>query len=381
MDDISDTGAWRTNIAPHHHGASQELAHWIVNYLAADKNQQIHDLGCGPGEYLLKLREAGFTQLTGYEADPPSFKVFDPIIAHDLTKPLRPQERGTVICLEVGEHIPASYESALLDNMIACCYDKIILSWAVRGQGGHGHVNCLDNHEVVAKLTSRGFTYLADDSRRARNAIAADSSTPWFRNTIMIFSRKTSPAHVKPALVVVDDFLPNPDEVRMLALRQSYTHMGSAGKRSLDQFHTLIDPLAFESLLQERITDWNKYAINGRFQFCTCEDPIVYHSDSQNRAGVIFLTPDAPIEAGLTLVRSRVTGARRTPQDAGTAARTYDGNLLDRTKWDVVDRIANIYNRLVLWDAQMIHAAASYFGTDIESGRLFWMFFFDGEPA
>jgi hypothetical protein len=33
----------------------------------------------------------------------------------------------------------------------------------------------------------------------------------------------------------------------------------------------------------------------------------------------------------------------------------------------------------VLWDAQLIHAAADYFGHDDETSRLFQIFFFDVE--
>jgi hypothetical protein len=186
---------------------------------------------------------------------------------------------------------------------------------------------------------------------------------------------------VNRTLVIVDDFLPNPDTIRDLASQQVFTQMGSAGKRSTQQFHTMIDPEIFGQLLGIRIADWGKYPINGRFQFCTSEDPIVRHADLQKYAGIIFLTPDAPVEAGLSLVKSRVTGARRMPPDAAESSRTFEKNFFDSTKWDTVDKIGNIYNRLVLWDAQMIHAASCYFGMGQNDGRLFWMFFFDGEPT
>lgn len=183
----------------------------------------------------------------------------------------------------------------------------------------------------------------------------------------------------KPELVVVDDFLPNPDEIRALALQQSYEKMGSAGKRSLERFHHLIDPRIFNSLLGRVISDesWEGHNINGRFQFCTSEDPIVYHADQNSHAASIFLTPDAPVESGLTLVRSRVTGARTCPADDAQIRATYAGNHFDSTKWERVDTIGNRYNRLVLWDGRLNHAPSAYFGTTLEDARLFWMFFFD----
>ncbi len=182
-----------------------------------------------------------------------------------------------------------------------------------------------------------------------------------------------------PELVIVDDFLASPDAFRKLALDQAYTKMGSAGRRSAIRFHSSIDVTVFEALLQRKILDWEEQPINGRFQICTSEDPIVYHSDTQSHAGIIFLTPDAPVESGLTLVRSRRTGRRRSPGDAATASATFDGALLDSTAWETIDKIGNVYNRLVLWDARLIHSASCYFGTKPDDSRLFWMFFFNAE--
>jgi hypothetical protein len=180
-----------------------------------------------------------------------------------------------------------------------------------------------------------------------------------------------------PQLVIVDDFLPNPDEIRQLALAQSYAKMGSAGKRSMERFHQLIDPAVFEAHLHRKIATWHEDDVNGRFQVCTAEDPVVYHADMQTHAAVIFLTPDAPVEAGLTLVKSKTTGLRYAPADAGLSTATFDSNFFDGTKWQTVDKIGNVYNRLVLWDGQLIHAASCYFGSTFMDCRLFWMFFFN----
>jgi hypothetical protein len=116
-----------------------------------------------------------------------------------------------------------------------------------------------------------------------------------------------------------------------------------------------------------KIPSWDKEPINGRFQICTAEDPIVFHSDTQRYAATIFLTPDAPPEAGLSIVRNR-EGAPPQPS-----------NFFDSTQWQTVDRVGNVYNRLVLWESQRTHAPSSYFGHTIENGRLFWVFFFDAE--
>ena len=51
--------------------------------------------------------------------------------------------------------------------------------------------------------------------------------------------------------------------------------------------------------------------------------------------------------------------------------------FLDSTEFEMVDTVGNVYNRVVLFDAKMIHSASEYFGTTKENGRLFQLFFFD----
>lgn len=171
----------------------------------------------------------------------------------------------------------------------------------------------------------------------------------------------------RPSLIVVDNFLANPDDTRALALTQQFVKDGSAGQRSVKRFHDIMDPAKFEALLGAKIPAWDKHVINGKFQICTAPDPIIFHSDTQQYAATIFLTPDAPPESGLSLVRNK---RGEPPQES---------NFYDSTQWETVDRIGNVYNRLVIWESQRAHAPSCYFGTNYDDGRLFWVFFFDVE--
>jgi len=56
---------------------------------------------------------------------------------------------------------------------------------------------------------------------------------------------------------------------------------------------------------------------------------------------------------------------------------TYPTGHLDPSVFECVDVVGNIYNRLILFDSRMIHAASAYFGDMKENGRLFQLFFFD----
>lgn len=187
-----------------------------------------------------------------------------------------------------------------------------------------------------------------------------------------------NPQH-RSSIIVVDDFFADPHAVRNFALKQSFEYNNTyhKGKRTRERFLWPGIKETFESLLRKKITEWETHVHNGVFQVCTSSDPIVYHSDLQTYAATIYLTPEAPLETGLTTLQSRVTGVMREPQDDETTTLTYTNNLLDVTKWNQVDKIGNVFNRLVVFDAKLLHAASSYFGHSDETGRLFQIFFFD----
>lgn len=186
--EIDATGFWK-NARISDHAMDSGLVRWLRNYLSA--TETVYDFGCGVGMYCKALTEAGFT-CVGFEGDPPTAAVFSPIHRANLTQPMpdpEPDWLGHVLCLEVAEHIPSENETVFLDNITKHCKERLVLSWAVPGQNGDGHVNCKPSADVIALLQARGFTYLSKESNEARAAV---TELPWLRNTIMIFSRRRS---------------------------------------------------------------------------------------------------------------------------------------------------------------------------------------------
>lgn len=189
----------------------------------------------------------------------------------------------------------------------------------------------------------------------------------------------------------VDNFYDDPDAVREFALKQDFQLHKEyhKGRRTDIVYRPEELKKKFEKLIGKRIISWDKYGVNGCFQYCTAEDAIVYHYDSQNYAGVIYLTPDAPPEAGTTFYRSKknkLTKIMDNPHAEATGksfdelhGETFATGFYDSTQFDVVDVVGNVYNRLVVWDALTLHAATKYFGTDLHNSRLFHLFFFDVE--
>jgi hypothetical protein len=191
-------------------------------------------------------------------------------------------------------------------------------------------------------------------------------------------------AAAPPEIVVRDNFLADPDAVRAFALTLQYRHDNSyfRGQRSTTRYLWPGLKEEFERLLGKPITKWEEHTANGVFQFCVAGEQLVYHSDQQQWAAVLYLHPNPPVEAGTTLYRSKELKLRKPEHAKGmppelASRRMYQGKLLDRTAWEVVDVIGNVYNRCVLWDARLVHAPSEYFGHDLQTGRLFQIFFFD----
>jgi hypothetical protein len=182
------------------------------------------------------------------------------------------------------------------------------------------------------------------------------------------------------ALIVVDNFYKNPDTIRAFAYQKEFKHNNTSykGMRTSETF--LFEGLKeeFESLIQEKITLWEEHQFNGCFQVTSAENQQVYHCDENHWAGVIYLTPDPPPESGTCLYRSKATGMKDGVEVKSSLDNsTFSGGFYDSTKFDLVDKVGNLYNRLVLFKSTRIHSAGPYFGTNLGNGRLVHLFFFN----
>jgi hypothetical protein len=180
----------------------------------------------------------------------------------------------------------------------------------------------------------------------------------------------------KHSLIIVDNFYEEPDKVREIALQAEFSpnDLRFKGQRSKPyRFPGLKE--VFEKHLGCKITNWENKT-NGCFQYCIAEDKSVYHCDLQEYAAIIYLTPDAPVESGTQIYRSKLT--KKTTVDE-CSSKIFPTGFYDSTKFESVDTIGNIYNRLILFHSKQIHAAPVYFGNTLENSRLFQIFFFDVE--
>ena len=223
------------------------------------------------------------------------------------------------------------------------------------------------------------------------NLISEESNHPLLEDyeKRLIFKRRDNKFcflnNSKSTSWIVDNFYDNPDEIRKFALEQEFGDenviTGFVGRRTFNQFLFPGLKEAFESIMGKKITKWEEHGMNGRFQICWSGERLVYHCDSQKWGGMIYLSPNAPYQCGTTLYADKKNRAR-TYYDPGWDdywANTPGDCHLDRTPFEPVDVLGNVYNRLVIFDASCIHSASEYFGTNKENARLWQMFFFDTE--
>lgn len=182
-------GIWPMETALKSHVNCENLAHWMVHNL--DPLHPVYDLGCGKGFYLKRLEEAGFKFLRGYEGTPGirSIAYSDKVVEQDITRIIRciESKRGTVVCLEVMEHIPVEHTDAVMQNISNLCNGRLVLSWALPGQGGIGHVNEKDSDYVIAYARKYNF-YLHDELTSAARDRAGQEIN-YFGRSIYVFTK------------------------------------------------------------------------------------------------------------------------------------------------------------------------------------------------
>jgi len=164
------------------------LAVALVEVLKFFQVKSVADLGCGLGTYCEFFRSAGFNPVMGFDGNPHTAKLTDDWCeVLDLSEPVCLGWFDAILSIEVGEHIPAEREQIFIDNLTNSTDNVLILSWAVPGQGGLGHVNCRENEYIIEQIEKRGFIHHPDFSTRLREI----AELSWFKHTIMVFNKKS----------------------------------------------------------------------------------------------------------------------------------------------------------------------------------------------
>ncbi len=217
-------------------------------------------------------------------------------------------------------------------------------------------------------------------------------------------------------IYIIDDFYPNPDEVRKNALKMQFKRgKDSKGKvqhpgwrantnLSLDPFwreNRMYLRNRWSQIINKEIWAWEKMHCNCAFNlgFSDLENRFSWvHSDNSLSdkaaekiimwACVIYLTPNPPPKTGTLLLESPESGiwdmkVKDQPKDKrdkyfpAVRGNFWDNPVALNKEWKVHTIVGNRYNRCVFYDARLLHAPEDAgFGKTLEEGRLtqlgFW---------
>ena len=193
-------------------------------------------------------------------------------------------------------------------------------------------------------------------------------------------------------LIVIDNVYANSIETRDYVLTQEFKVRGNyPGQRTQSFANQHLKDIIQEYVLPYggKITDFpmpnetnkdNNNIYNGAFQYTTSRDRSWVHIDGFNNwAGVLFMTPDAPLSGGTAFYKFYDGTSCKQDMEILDNKTETDKFSQDLTKWQMVDNVGNVFNRLILFNSNRFHMSQDYFGDSKENGRLFQVFFFSTE--
>ncbi len=197
-------------------------------------------------------------------------------------------------------------------------------------------------------------------------------------------------------VTIVENFYENPDAIREFALAQKFTFCHDRpnlkyvypGGRTKDLFD--LDTSLHEKICKKIVSvfhnsehDYMRWALSTNFQSVAGEyKQGVIHTDHDTIfAGVLYLTPDAPLNSGTSLFKPNKkfdeVKYEKALQENEKAFKA--GEIVMDTghhsMFDEIVRVNNVYNTLIIYEGRHFHAANQFFGKTLEDSRLAQVFF------
>lgn len=197
-------------------------------------------------------------------------------------------------------------------------------------------------------------------------------------------------------VTVIENFYENPEAIRKFALAQKYTFCKDRqnleyvypGGRTKDIFD--LDKNLHEKICKKLVSvfhnaehDYMRWAISTSFQSVSKEyGHGVIHTDQNTIfAGVLYLSPDAPLNSGTSLFRKNKNFDEEKYQAALATndVRFRQGHIVMDTSYhnmfDEIVRVNNVYNTLIIYEGRHFHSANQFFGKSLKDSRLAQVFF------
>jgi hypothetical protein len=196
-------------------------------------------------------------------------------------------------------------------------------------------------------------------------------------------------------VTVINDFYENPDDIRSYALAQkfsychelkdlSYVFPGSRTIEIRELSMSLYEKMCKKLISVFHIADYDvmRWQINTSFQIVEAEygNGLIHQDANTVFAGVLYLTPNAPLNSGTSLFKKNDT------YDDDVYWKTIKENDVHfknkapidfsyHSMFDEVVRVNNVYNSLILFEGDIHHSANQFFGTTKQNSRLAQVFF------
>ena len=201
---------------------------------------------------------------------------------------------------------------------------------------------------------------------------------------------------MKPNIIVVDDFHPNPEEIRQAALTAGYPEPEGGytypGRNSEKNYYTPEMHQKFEDILRQKLEPARP---NGYFRLSLEKDSYrqdVHVDPTWQYGAVCYMnSPEQCVDEGGTSFwihnktnMDHISIIDKESQDFygyGSAKEqwysTVYGSGLDRSQWTRYFLSAMKFNRIVIFRADMWHSHNYNFGDCLENGIIVQLFFFN----
>ena len=195
------------------------------------------------------------------------------------------------------------------------------------------------------------------------------------------------------SIIIADDFLGNPQELRDAALRLTYPPQDGAfpGRNSLERIN--VDGLLpqVSRLVGEPLRLLTPPQSHAKCRITLAADVgrARVHVDQSYWSGILYLSRPEDCRGGTDFFRHKRTGTERGPTSMeelhamGYASMEelhrdiIENDSNDESAWELTMRIPMRFNRLVLLRPWFWHTAGPAFGDRPENGRLVYLMFFE----
>jgi hypothetical protein len=366
-------------------GISVDINKTVVDEFATERSNPVRCLDATKIDYLKFLTDEGFTGNFDYlqiDCDPPEY-------SFDILKRIPFENyKFATITFEHDYYVDTNIRDQARKYLTSKGY--VLAAGDIAYNRIHSYEDWWIHPELVDTEMQKKLVDTADGLKFAKDYLFPSADTPAVKSSPAIITQDRLVARPKSDLInadymngfwIVDNFYRDPDAIRKFALEQEYEPSGPGkpyiGSRTYKQFLFPGLKEEFEYIMGRKITEWESHGMNGRFQFNIEGEPLVYHCDHQKWAAMLYLTPDAPYETGTMTHALKGTDIRHRDHPEIERCFRPGSQHLDKTPFEDVDIVGNVYNRLVIFNAGYLHSACGYFGWTQENSRLWQMFFFD----